>query len=79
MASVSESKSIGAVESRHQLVVLTLFSGSCFPTPAAGSNANLTVRAELSDVTLVSDPVSLKSNTPVFDEQQLGKFASLFK
>jgi len=71
MASVSESKSIGAGESRHQLVVLTLFSGSCFPTPAAGSNANLTVRAELSDVTLVSDPVPLKSNTPVFDEQQL--------
>ena len=55
---------------KHQLVVLTLVSGSNLPVPAS-SGAEVTVRAELSGVVLITDPVPLKSSDPEFGNQQL--------
>ena len=55
---------------KHQLVVLTLVSGSNLPVPAS-SGAEVTVRAELSGVVLITDPVPLKSPDPEFGNQQL--------
>ena len=71
MASVSEASGGGA-GGRHQLVVLTLVSGSSLPAPGPGTpEAEVTVRAELSGVVLVTDPVPLKSADPEFGNQQL--------
>ena len=61
--------------SRHQLVVLTLKSASHLPAPAP--SYDLVVRAELSGVTLLADPVTVtpssSSSTTAQDleEQQL--------
>ena len=61
---------------KHQLVVLTVVSGDHFPPPPAADSEDsqqVTIRGELSDVVLVTDPVNLKSTSPSFDEQQLGQ------
>ena len=69
MTSLSDASGGGA-SGRHQLVVLTLVSGSNLPAPAS-SGAEVTVRAQLSGVVLVTDPVPLKSQDPEFGNQQL--------
>ena len=69
MTSLSEASGGGA-GGRHQLVVLTLVSGSSLPAPAS-PDAKVTVRAELSGVVLVTDPVHLNSSDPEFGNQQL--------
>ena len=71
MTSLSEASGAGG-RHHHQLVVLTLVSGSSLPAPAsASSDAEVTVRAELSGVVLVTDPVPIKSSDPEFGNQQL--------
>ena len=69
MTSLSDASGGGAL-GKHQLVVLTLVSGSNLPVPAS-SGAEVTVRAELSGVVLITDPVPLKSPDPEFGNQQL--------
>ena len=67
--SVDNPESVSLSSCRHQLVVLTLKSVSHLPSPAP--TYQLTVRAQLSGVSLVTDPVTVTSTSADLQEQQL--------